>query len=180
MIKVGAAFESALIRGLMHYAIELPNGSPEFRYCLHEMTEECNHIQMFQELVNRTGIDVPGTRKHFGLMLPMLGLLGGYDPMALMIGILGGEEPIDHYQKQAIRTADLPPAVRRVMEIHIAEEARHISFAVAFLRLRMKHVNRAQRFSLSLMFPITMRWLANEIMTPPRSIAKRFGIPREV
>ncbi|SLI07279.1 P-aminobenzoate N-oxygenase AurF [Mycobacteroides abscessus subsp. abscessus] len=26
------------------------------------MTEECNHIQMFQELVNRIGDDVPGMR----------------------------------------------------------------------------------------------------------------------
>ncbi|MDO9355735.1 MAG: diiron oxygenase [Solirubrobacteraceae bacterium] len=180
VMKVGAAFESALIRGLMHYAIELPNGSPEFRYCLHEMTEECNHIQMFQELINRTGIDVPGTRKHFGVMLPFLGFIGGYDPLALMIGILGGEEPIDHYQKHAIRSANLPTAVQRVMEIHIAEEARHISFAVAFLQLRLPQLNRVQRFGLSLSFPVIMRWLANEIMTPPRSIAKRFGIPREV
>ena len=30
--------------------MKLPNQSPEFRYCMHEMTEECNHIQMFQEL----------------------------------------------------------------------------------------------------------------------------------
>jgi hypothetical protein len=180
VMKVGAAFESALIRGLMHYAIELPNGSPEFRYCLHEMTEECNHIQMFQELVNRSGVDVPGTRLHFRLMLPFLGLFGGYDPLALMVGILGGEEPIDHYQKHAIRSSELPTPVRRVMEIHIAEEARHISFAVAFLQMRLKQVNRFQRFTLSLGFPIIMRWLANEIMTPPRGITKRFGIPRAV
>ena len=45
-IKVGAAFESILIRGMMQYIMKLPNGSPEFRYCLHEMTEECNHIQI--------------------------------------------------------------------------------------------------------------------------------------
>ncbi len=180
IIKVGAAFESALIRGLMHYAMELPNGSPEFRYCLHEMTEECNHIQMFQELVNRSGVDVPGTRLHFRLLLPLLGLLGGYNPVVLMIGILGGEEPIDHYQKIAIRSLELPPALQRVMEIHIAEEARHISFAVAFLKLRLPHANRVQRFILSLVFPITMRWLAGEIMTPPKSLQKRFDIPDEV
>ncbi len=180
IMKVGAAFESALIRGLMHYAMELPNGSPEFRYCVHEMTEECNHIQMFQELINRSGVDVPGTRLHFRLMLPFLGLFGGYAPVDLMIGILGGEEPIDHYQKIAIRSLELPPAVHRVMEIHIAEEARHISFAVAFLRMRLPHMNRVQRFALSLSFPFTMRWLAGEIMTPPRSIAKRFGIPKDV
>jgi hypothetical protein len=181
VVKVGAAFESALIRGLLHYAVELPNGSPEFRYCLHEMTEECNHIQMFQELVNRSGVNVPGMRPHFRLMLPFLGLIGGFQPVALMIGILGGEEPIDHYQKEAIRSDHpLPPALQRTMEIHIAEEARHISFAVAFLRMRLPHVGRIQRFLLSLLFPVIMRWLAGEIMTVPRSVARRFSIPRDV
>lgn len=181
LVKVGAAFESALIRGLLHYAVELPNGSPEFRYCLHEMTEECNHIQMFQELVNRSGVNVPGMRPHFRLMLPFLGLIGGFQPVSLMIGILGGEEPIDHYQKSAIRSETaLPPALQRTMEIHIAEEARHISFAVAFLKLRLPHLGRVRRFGLSLMFPVVMRWLAGEIMTTPRAIARRFSIPREV
>ena len=144
-VKVGGAFESILIRGLMHYAMSLPNGSPEFRYCLHEMTEECNHIQMFQELVNRSGADVPGMRPLFKAASPLLGFAGGYLPVILMIGILAGEEPIDHYQKSILREgADLPPAVLRAMEIHIAEEARHISFADEFLRLRIPRLSRVR------------------------------------
>lgn len=31
-----------------------------------------------------------------------------------------------------------------------------------------------------MLFPLTMRWLAGEIMTPPRSFATEFDIPREV
>ena len=58
--KVGLHFESILIRGLMDYAFWVPNGSPEYRYCLHEAVEECNHTMMFQEMVNRVGADVPG------------------------------------------------------------------------------------------------------------------------
>ena len=180
-IKVGGAFESILIRGLMHYAMGLKNGSPEFRYCLHEMTEECNHIQMFQELVNRTGTDVPGMRPLFKAATPLIGVAGGYLPVILMIGILAGEEPIDHYQKSLLREGiEMPPAVRRTMEIHIAEEARHISFADEFLRLRIPRLGRIQRSMLSIVFPITMRWLAGEIMTTPRSIQKRFQIPDAV
>jgi hypothetical protein len=180
-IKVGGAFESILIRGLMHYAMGLPNGSPEFRYCLHEMTEECNHIQMFQEVVNRSGADVPGMRPFFKAVSPLLGFVGGYLPVVLMIGILAGEEPIDHYQKAILReNAPMPAAVRRTMEIHIAEEARHISFADAFLRLRIPRLSPTERRVLSVVFPITMRWLASEIMTSPRSIQKRFDIPEDV
>ncbi|MEV4420267.1 diiron oxygenase [Patulibacter sp. NPDC049589] len=180
-IKVGGAFESILIRGLMHYAMSLPNGSAEFRYCMHEMTEECNHIQMFQELVNRSGTDVPGMRPLFKAATPLIGVAGGYLPVVLMVGILAGEEPIDHYQKAMLREGvDLPPAMLRTMEIHIAEEARHISFADEFLRLRVPRLGRIQKHLLAVAFPVIMRWLAGEIMTTPKSIKKRFDIPDDV
>ncbi|EME21972.1 AurF N-oxygenase family protein, partial [Rhodococcus triatomae] len=180
-IKVGAAFESILIRGMMQYIMRLPNGSAEFRYCLHEMTEECNHIQMFQELVNRIGVDVPGMRPTFRMLSPFIGVLGGFAPLGLFIGILGGEEPIDHYQKALIRDgANLPPAVLRTMQIHIAEEARHISFAGEFLRAHLVHAGPVMRAAAGVTFPLAMRWLAGEIMTPPKSFARTFDIPPEV
>ncbi|WP_182349080.1 AurF N-oxygenase family protein [Tomitella gaofuii] len=180
-IKVGASFETILIRGLMHYVTALPNNSPEFRYCLHEMTEECNHIQMFQELVNRIGVDVPGMRPAFRRASPFIGLAGGYAYVVLFIGILGGEEPIDHYQKSLLRhDVELPPLVQRVMQIHIAEEARHISFAGDFLRTHMPRMGRASRATCSVLFPVAMRWLAGEIMTPPKEFARRFDIPDAV
>ncbi|MFD4182498.1 diiron oxygenase [Rhodococcus sp. NPDC058514] len=180
-IKVGAAFESILIRGMMQYIMKLPNQSPEFRYCLHEMTEECNHIQMFQELVNRIGVDVPGMRKPFRALSPLIGVAGGYAHVILFIGILGGEEPIDHYQKALIRRGvDIPPAVLRTMEIHIAEEARHISFAGEFLKAHVGRMGTASRAVCAVTFPLAMRWLAGEIMTPPKALATEFGIPRSV
>ncbi|MEV5648043.1 diiron oxygenase [Nocardia sp. NPDC052254] len=181
VIKVGAAFESILIRGMMQYIMKLPNGAPEFRYCLHEMTEECNHIQMFQELINRIGVDVPGMRPLFRATSPLIGVLGGYAHTVLFIGILAGEEPIDHYQKAVIREgATMPPAVLRTMQIHIAEEARHISFAGEFLKVHIERMGPIGTALCGLAFPITMRWLAGQIMAPPASFAREFDIPREV
>lgn len=180
-IKVGAAFETILIRGMMQYIMKLPNGSPEFRYCLHEMTEECNHIQMFQELVNRIGVDVPGMRPIFRVLSPFIGVAGGYAHVILFMGILGGEEPIDHYQKALIRDGgNMPPMVLRTMEIHIAEEARHISFAGEFLKAHMAKMNPVSTAVCGVAFPLALRWLAGEIMAPPRSFAEKFDIPREV
>lgn len=180
-LKVGAAFESILIRGMMQYIMTLPNNSPEFRYCLHEMTEECNHIQMFQELVNRIGVDVPGMRPLFKALSPLIGVAGGYAYVVLFIGILGGEEPIDHYQKAVIRDGEhMPPMVLRTMQIHIAEEARHISFAGEFLATHVARMGKFNRGVCSVAFPIAMRWLAGEIMAPPRSFEREFGIPRTV
>src|ERR1700709_1023985 len=59
-LKATIQFEQMLIRGVVHYAGSLPNGSPVFRYLMHELIDEAHHIQMFQEFINRTGVDVPG------------------------------------------------------------------------------------------------------------------------
>ncbi|MDN5760497.1 MAG: diiron oxygenase, partial [Tomitella sp.] len=133
------------------------------------------------ELVNRIGVDVPGMRPAFRRVSRFIGPEGAYAPAMLFIGILAGEEPIDHYQKSLLREdVEVPPMVRRVMQIHIAEEARHISFAGEFLRAHLPHMSRASRGACAVAFPLVMRWLAGEIMTPPQPFAQRFGVPDEV
>ena len=59
-MKAGRQFESILKRGLLEYAFKLPDGAPEFRYAYHEVIEEAHHSLMFQEFVNRSGLEVPG------------------------------------------------------------------------------------------------------------------------
>src|SRR3954469_14842987 len=53
-MKLGLIFESILKRGLLEWAMTLPNNSPEFRYAYHEVIEEAQHTLMFQEFVNRS------------------------------------------------------------------------------------------------------------------------------
>ena len=150
--KVGLHFESILIRGLMNYAFWVPNGSPEYRYCLHESVEECNHTMMFQEMVNRIGADVPGMPRLLKWMSPFIPLAAGPLPIPFFFGVLAGEEPIDHTQKNVLREGKaLHPIMERVMAIHVAEEARHISFAHEYLRKRVPHLPRRKRFWLSLL-----------------------------
>lgn len=179
--KVGLHFESILIRGLMEYAFWTPNGSPEYRYCLHEAVEECNHTMMFQEMVNRIGADVPGMPRMLKWIQPFIPLVAGPLPIPFWFGILAGEEPIDHTQKNVLREGKtLHPIMERVMAIHVAEEARHISFAHEYLRKRVPHLPRRKRFWLSLYVPIVMRVLCSAIIVPPRAFWKEFDIPRSV
>jgi hypothetical protein len=179
--KVGLHFESILIRGLMEYAFWAPNGSPEYRYCLHEAVEECNHTMMFQEMVNRIGVDVPGMPRMLKWIQPLIPLVAGPLPIPFWFGILAGEEPIDHTQKNVLREGKtLHPIMERVMAIHVAEEARHISFAHEYLRKRLPHLPWRKRFLLSVYVPLTMRILCSAIIVPPRSFWKTFDIPRSV
>lgn len=179
--KVGLQFESMLIRGLMNYSFWVPNGSPEYRYCLHESVEECNHTMMFQEMVNRIGVDVPGMPRLLRWLSPVIPLAAGPLPIPFFFGVLAGEEPIDHTQKDVLREGrDLHPIMARVMAIHVAEEARHISFAHEYLRKRLPGLRRGQRFWLSLHVPLIMRVLCQAIVVPPRAFFREFGIPPEV
>ena len=179
--KVGLQFESILIRGLMQYSFSLPNGAKEFRYTTHEAKEECNHTLMFQEFVNRSGMDVPGGKVPFRMVSPFVPLASTLFPTLFFFGVLAGEEPIDHIQKDFLRnTSDLHPTMAAIMQLHVAEEARHISFAHHLLRESIPKKNAAQRFALSIMMPLIMRFLCSEIVVPPREFRNRFDIPDEV
>jgi hypothetical protein len=181
VVKVGLQFESMLIRGLLNYTFWVPNGSPEYRYCLHESVEECNHTLMFQEMVNRIGADVPGMPRMLRWLSHFIPMAAGPVPIPFFFGVLAGEEPIDHTQKDILREGkSLHPIMERVMAIHVAEEARHISFAHEYLRKRLPHIRGRKRFYISLYVPVIMRVLAQAILVPPRSFFREFDIPREI
>ncbi|MDR7086712.1 hypothetical protein J2X11_001551 [Aeromicrobium panaciterrae] len=181
ILRVGVQFENILIRGIMQYCFELKNQSPEFRYLMHEATEECHHNQMFQEAINRIGVDAPGMpwlMRRISWAIP--GAASTF-PVSFFIGVLAGEEPIDHTQKGILRGGkDLPPLMSRIMEIHVAEEARHISFAHEFIKIHGPNLGRINKFIVSLLFPLIMRTGADLIMIPPKAFRKEFGIPRKV
>lgn len=179
--KVGLQFEQVLVSGLMNFTFTLPNGSPEFRYATHEATEETHHTQMFQEFVNRSGMDVAGAPRLFRWLAPLLPLFANRVPVGFFIGVLAGEEPIDHVQKSILRAGDeMHPLLQRIMQIHVAEEARHIGFAHQYVEHRAARLGAFQRFLLSLVFPVIMRWLADVILVPSRQARRDMGIPRSV
>ncbi|MFC7486012.1 AurF N-oxygenase family protein [Knoellia sp. CPCC 206453] len=179
--KVGWQFENILIKGVLEYLVNAPNNSAEFRYLMHEVTEETHHIQMFQELVNRTGADVLGAPRWFRASQSILPVFGRLLPEVFFTGILAGEEPIDHLQKSFLRSGvDVHPVFHRVMQIHVAEEARHISFAHEFLARKVPTLPRWRRQLLAVTYPIIMRVLCDVIARPSRQFNKQFGIPRSV
>lgn len=179
--KVGLQFEQLLMGGVLNHVFTEPNGSAEFRYCTHEVIEEGNHTLMFQEMVNRVGADVPGGPGYFRVLAPWLALAGRFLPEVFFTGILAGEEPIDHLQKSFLRSGEtFHPIMHEVMRIHVAEEARHISFAHKFLSRRIPRMSRPGRFAMSLAFPTIMRVLCDVIVIPPKEFWDEFDIPAEV
>ena len=178
--KVGLQFEQLLISGVMQYLLWTRNDNPEFRYATHEVTEETHHTQMFQELVNRVCPDAKGASPMFKMLIPVLATAGAWFPEAFFVGILAGEEPIDHLQKNVMRAGGMHPLMDRVMQIHIAEEARHIGFAHQFLEQHVAELNPVKKQLLGFIYPVLMRWLCDVIMKPSKQALADMGIPEEV
>ena len=99
--------------GLLQYTFWVPNGSPEYRYCLHESVEECNHTMMFQEMVNRIGVDVPGLPRSLRCVVTVGPAVGrAYCRLVFFFGVLAGEVPVDHMQKNVLRERAIVHCIR--------------------------------------------------------------------
>ena len=180
-MKVGLQFEGVLKRGLLEFALTLPNGSPEFRYAYHEIIEEAQHSLMFQEFVNRTGFDIPGLVWWERIGARQVIRFGRTFPELFFVFVLGGEDPIDHAQRMALRSGrEMHPLLRRIMQIHVTEEARHLCFARHYLKEHAHRLGPVRRFMLSRGAPLILAVMAQMMMRPSGQIVRTYGIPRAV
>lgn len=180
-MKIGLQFENVLKRGLLELALEMPNRSPEFRYLYHEIIEEAQHSLMFQEYINRCGLEVEGLPRWMVIGSRHVVRLGRSFPELFFMFVLGGEDPIDYMQRFALQTGhEIHPLLRRIMQIHITEEARHLCFARHFLRQRVPRLGRLRRMHLAYRTPLLLSRMAPLMMQPSPQIVRLYGIPRQV
>lgn len=178
--KIGAQFENVLQRGLLEYALNLPNGSVEFRYVYHELIEEGQHSLMFQELVNRTGLDIPGLGWFEKTASRRVVAHARRFPPLFFIFVLGGEDPIDHVQRTVLRSGrPIHPLLKRIMQIHITEEARHLCFARHYLKRTVPTLGVIPRTILSIGAPIILGQMSRLMMQVSPHIVRTYGIPKE-
>ncbi len=180
-MKTGLQFESILKRGLLEFAAQLPNGTPEFRYAYHEVIEEAQHSLMFQEFVNRAGFDVSGMPTIVKLGARRVIRLGRVFPELFFMFVLGGEDPIDHVQREALRgESAVHPLLERIMRIHVTEEARHLSFARNYLKRNVPGLSRSRRVLLAIETPLILGIMSQLMLRPSPQIVKTYAIPKAV
>lgn len=180
-MKIGLQFESILKQGLLRFAADLPNRSPEFRYCYHELIEEAQHSLMFQEFVNRSGFDARGLSRIDRIGANFVVGLSRRFPELFFVFVLGGEDPIDHVQRRELRRGvTIHPLLERIMRIHVTEEARHLSFARHYLKRRVPQLSRFRRAELAVGAPLILAAMAQMMLLPSRQIVSDYSIPGEV
>ncbi len=136
---------------------------------------------MFQEFVNRTGFDVAGLGFWDRLGARRVIATARRFPALFFVFVLGGEDPIDHVQRTALRSGQpIHPLLRRIMQIHVTEEARHLCFARSYLRTEVPRLGAARRASLALQAPLVLGQMAQAMLRPSADVVRAHGIPAGV
>jgi len=125
-MRTGWQFESVLKRGLLEYALRLPDDAPEFRYCYHEVIEEAQHSLFFHEFVRRSRLNVRSTRIVRLADRQVIGFARRF-PELFFFFVLSGEDPIDYAQRQMLQSGrPLHPLVAATTQTHLLASA-HLS-----------------------------------------------------
>ncbi len=176
--------ELLLVNGLAERQFALPDGSPEIRYMTHEMAEECGHTLMFQEICKRTGLHVPGAGRLVWLLFLFSPIIAAIMPLTFLLSVLAAEEIVDYYQRSVLRAGAeagrIPPMLDRCFSAHIAEEARHMSFASDYVRQRVPSLSRIGRLWLSVTAAYVSRVEADIQLFTPKQFFRDCGVPREI
>jgi hypothetical protein len=137
---------------------------------------------MFQEFINRSGFAPKGRlRPWHAFWARRVIALGREFPELFLLFVLGGEAPIDFSQKRALaQRKDLPPILTRIMQIHITEEARHLSFARNYLIEHVRALSPRRRVALAVGAPIILHEMARMMLRASPTLRERFAIPAAV
>ena len=177
-MRTGWEFENVLQRGLLEYAFWLPNHRPEFRYLHHEITEESQHTLMFQEVIDRSGLDIRGMPRHMKVASRPIVRLSRLFPPLFFLFVLGGEDPVDYLQRRQLRTGQNHPVIERIVRIHVTEEARHVSFARQYLKRAVPSLGPLRRRLLGFAAPFLFGTMSRLMCFPSSSLVHTYDVPR--
>jgi ribosomal protein S18 acetylase RimI-like enzyme len=180
-LNVGVEFECTLQEGLLKYAATLPDGHPSFRYAYHEIIEEANHSMMFREFIARSGHRAPRAAADVTALYARVVALATESPILFFLSVMAGEEAFDYFQRRMLDAADQThPLLARMNAIHIAEEARHLSFARAFVRHAVRDLPDRDVRKLRYQTPFVVEWTAGRMFELPPALVERWGVPDDV
>jgi hypothetical protein len=149
---------------------------------MHEVIEEAKHSLMFQELINRTQVHtLPTSRLEAALDNFVVGEARRC-PQLFFFAVLAGEIFIDEQNRRELRRPkhSVHPLLRRVQQIHVTEEARHVCFAERYLQEHLGGLSKLQRQRVAWAVPVICGYSSSLMLMPDRRLARRFGLPRQV
>lgn len=172
LCAAGIWFENILMHLVLQHLYGLPADDPSHRYLLVETADECRHSTMFGEYIRRAGTPAYPVR-------PFLRALGAFmkattrGPEAY-IAMLAAEEILDVSNRATMRDERVHATSRRMAKIHVAEEARHVSFARTYVAEVWPDLNAVQRVLASIRIPFVVAGVTDALVNP--AVYRQLGI----
>lgn len=172
LCAAGIYFENILMRLVLEHLASMGADDPSHRYLLVETADECRHSAMFGEYIRRAGTPSyqPGLHLQLGrsLMLAVAGRAEGY------VAILAAEELLDICNRATMSDERVSPLSRAIAKIHVMEEARHMSYARAWLTENWSTVGRLDRLRASTDAPFIVAGVVDAMINP--AVYRELGI----
>lgn len=174
-MATGIWFENILKHKFLDYLYNRDPHDANFRYMLHEIADECHHSIMFGEFIRRSGAPFYPVRwwARWGGIL----MKEAMPKPSVFIGILAAEEIMDYFNRSAMNSPEIHPTVRRISEIHVIEEARHISYARDYLVRELPNLPRTRRMRVALIAPVITGVIVSQIVSS--KVYSNLGLPEE-
>jgi len=168
----GIWFENKLMQIVLRHLAELPVTDPSHRYLLVEVADECRHSTMFGEYIRRAGTPAyaPTTTGEIG----EVDALPGGRAMGYLL-ILAIEELLDVCNRATMRDETVHPLSRQIARLHVLEEARHVSFAKAYLTEAWPELSEVERTEAAVLAPIAVDFVAQLMVND--DVGATLGIP---
>jgi hypothetical protein len=173
----GWRFENIMQQSLLLRGLYLDDDPAQFRYSYHEIIEESQHTLMFREVVDRIGVPVARPPRWTEPATFFNRVLARACAPAFFILVLGGEEPVDRYQRRSIREGIEHPMLEKIVKVHVAEEARHVSFARVTLERDVAAFNWWGRQYLGIHAAFSLFVMVRLMLVPPAFMARGLGVP---
>jgi P-aminobenzoate N-oxygenase AurF len=142
-LSAGIWFENILNQALLRKMMHQDPTAPTTHYELTELGDETRHMVMFGKAIALVGAKPVRPKLYQRMIINTLPFT--FQGSLLWVAALIGEEIFDSLQRQIMNDPELQPMVRRLMRIHVSEEARHIQFARDGLRKRVPNMARINR-----------------------------------
>ncbi|MEU6145076.1 diiron oxygenase [Streptomyces sp. NPDC047081] len=143
VMSTGIWFEMILQQLILRDQYRGEYTSAEFQFALTEIADECRHSIMFARACATMGVPAYRPRRAAVELARLFKTVGS--SAAAYGGILVAEEVLDLMQRANMRDARVLDLVRTTSRIHVVEESRHMRFARAEIRDRMRDMSRLRR-----------------------------------
>lgn len=156
---------------------EIPRA--EHEYLLHELREEAGHSLMFLRAIEAGGLALPDDSWHTPRAASALGRFAPAGGGLFWLAMLIGEDVPDKFNRYVRSQADgINPAIRQILSLHVADEARHIALARRRLESALAGTGTLRRGLLSGAARLLLRQLARALYFPPARFYELAGLTR--